>query len=90
MKYENLKKSDVRNVEDGLTSTLLEATPRQQSGIAPAGRSVHDIVVLPDVFGRASQTTRSSARSASTTTLGATRSTEVGMDAEDSGQTAGM
>ena len=80
----------MRNVVGDGTSTLLEATPRKLSGIAPAGRSVHDIVALHDAIGRASRTTRSSAHNASSTTRGATRFTEVGMDAEDSGQTAGM
>ena len=76
--YENnVTMSDVRNVMDDVTSTLLEATPRQQSGTTPAGRSVHDIAA--DALGLVSRTTRFSARSASTTTRGAIRSTEAGM-----------
>ena len=78
----------VRNVGDGVTSILLEATPRQQSGTTPAGRSVHDIAA--DALCLASRTTRFSARSASSTTRGAIRSTEAGMEHEDSCQIVGI
>ena len=87
----------MRNVEDGVTSTLLEATPRQQRaaprmqrhrGTTVASRAVNDIVA--DALGLAFWTMRCSALSADHTARGAIRSTEAGMEREGNGQTAGM
>ena len=87
--YAVLKKDDRKSVADDVISTLLEATPRQQSGIALKGRSVQENVARRSAVGRASQKTCSSVHSACIITRGSTISTEAGMDVEGSGQSAG-